>query len=161
MNESALLHQGPELEEQPNDGSDADSEDKSHHGHGDESGLSEDGSPPDELEGGDSASEEEVLDISSKILDQSCCSVGMKIRCVSGTITNVPKHSKSLNKAEARVIVALRMPAESQIVKRPRSPSSVAVSDKDQSLASHGSRIGLGGSPSHKKLKVCRNFSLT
>ena len=155
----ALSYQGPELKEQSENRSAAESKNKSHHGHKDGSSLAKDGSSPDKRKGGDGAPEKEVSNNSSKTPDQTYCSVGIEMRCVSGTITNVPQNFESLDKADASVIAALCMLPDSKIVKRPRSLSPVGVSEKDQSLELYGSRKKLRESPRHKRLKVCGKIS--
>lgn len=155
----ALSYQGLELKEQSENKSAPESKNKSHHGHKNGSSLAKDGSSPDKRKGGDGAPEKEMSNNSSKTPDPTYCSVGIEMRCVSDTITNVPQNFESLDKADASVIVALCMLPERKIVKRPQSPSPVAVSEKDQSLDLYGSRTKLRESPRHKRLKVSGKIS--
>lgn len=146
-----------ESEDESDDKSDDESDGESESGP--DSGKEDEPSPAEDesqlkLEE-DSDSEEEAPETASEASDQACCNVGMEITGVSDNFNQVPQVSDESNKAEVKITVALRSTSENKAVKRTRSPSAEAVSDKDQSLVADESKTRPEGSPKHKRLKVC------
>lgn len=133
--------------------SDGESESHSDSGNGDEPSPTEDGSQPELEEYNDP--ENEAPETASDAPDQACRNVGMENTCVSGNFIKVPQISEQLNKAGVKRTVALHSTSECKAVKRTRSPSADAVSDKDQNLVADESKTRPKGSPKHKLLKVC------
>ena len=121
--------------------------------------MAKDGSSPNKCKRGDGALEKEMSNNLSKIPDQTYCSVGIEMRCVSGTISNISQNFESLDKADTSVIMALCMLPDSKIVKKSQRLLPVNVSEKNQSLELYGSRKKLRERPKHKKLKVCEKLS--
>lgn len=142
-----------ESDDKSDDESDGESESRPDSGKEDEPSPAEDESQLKLEE--DSDSEEEAPETASEASDQACCNVGMEITGVSDNFNQVPQISDQPNKAEVKITVALRSTSENKAVKRTRSPSADAVSDKDQSLVADESKTRPEGSPKHKRLKVC------